>query len=259
MRIGTFDPGALMRLSLTPQTRGQARALPGQDELPERYSQVWDAPFRTAIEAELRPDTTVLDLGSGRNPTILPDERPPGTTYIGLDLSAAELAAAPPGSYDERVVADTVVLQDHLIGRTDLIVSWQVLEHVPDLGAAVICIRSYLSPGGAVVAMFSGSRSAFAVINRIVPFHVGAPIVSRVMGRTSSNPVFPAYYDRCHASALRSLFAGWSDVSLTPFFAGAGYFGFSRLLSRAYLAYEDQAAARGWEDLATHYLLVAHR
>lgn len=246
-------------MALRPQTRGDGSAPPDRVPLPPRYQAVWDAPFREAIERTLRPGMAILDVGSGRNPTILPDERPEGTTYVGLDLSREELEAAGPRAYDEHAVADVGALQDELIGRFDLIVSWQVLEHVEDLGAAFICMRAYLKPGGVLVAMFSGGRSAFALVNRVVPFHIGAPIVKKVMGRSDRNPVFPAYYDRCTAGELRGMLGDWSAVDVAPYYAGARYFGFSKLASRAYLAYEDAVARRGADDLATHYLLTATR
>lgn len=244
---------------LKPRTRGDGSAPPDRVPLPPRYEAVWPEPFLRAIEERLRPDVAILDVGSGRNPTVPLDERPHKTMYVGLDLSAEELAAAGPGAYDEGIVADAGTLQDELIGRFDLIVSWQVLEHIRDLGAAMVCMRTYLRPGGTLVAMFSGSRSAFALVNRVVPFHIGAPIVKRVMGRSSSNPVFPAYYDRCTASELHDLLRQWSGVDVTPFYAGARYFGFSKLATISYLTYENRIARARKADLATHYLVVADR
>jgi 2-polyprenyl-6-hydroxyphenyl methylase/3-demethylubiquinone-9 3-methyltransferase len=246
-------------MPLRPQTRGDGSAPPDRVPLPPRYQEVWDAPFRAAIESELRPGMAILDVGSGRNPTVPVEERPVDTTYVGLDLSADELDAAGAGAYDEHAVADVGALQDQLIGRFDLIVSWQVLEHVEDLGAAFVCMRAYLKPGGVLVAMFSGGRSAFAIVNRLVPFHIGAPIVKKIMGRSDRNPVFPAYYDRCTAGDLRTMLRGWSVVDVTPFYAGARYFGFSTLATRAYLAYEDRITQVGAEDWATHYLLAIRR
>lgn len=246
-------------MALRPQTRGDGSASASRVPLPARYEGVWDGPFRTAIEAALRPGMTILDLGSGRNPTIARNERPDGTTYVGLDLSGEELTAAATGSYDEHAVADIGILQDQLVDRFDLIVSWQVLEHVRDLGAAMVCVRAYLKPGGTFVAMLSGSRSIFALINRMLPFRIGAPIVARAMGRSSSNPVFPAYYDRCHASALDRLLLHWSRVRISPFFCGAGYVRFSQILCRGYLTFENAAVRRNRKNLATHYLVVATR
>jgi len=239
--------------------RRDGSATPKCVPLPARYEDLWKAPFDTAVRMALTPSMSILDLGAGRNPTIPQDERPDGTTYVGLDLSREEIAAAPAGSYDEHAAADIGTLQDQLVGRFDLIVSWQVLEHVCDLGAAMVCIRAYLKPGGTFVAMFSGSRSAYALINRVVPFYVGARVVAKVMQRGPSNPVFAAYYDRCHASALHNMLTSWSSVRIEPFFRGADYFQFSRPLSRAYIAFENWASRGGHHDLATHYLLVAAR
>lgn len=246
-------------MTLSAQTRGDGSAKAVPVTLPARYQAQWDAPFRSAIEARLAPGIAILDVGSGRNPTIPAGERPEGTRYVGLDLSKDELDAAAPESYDETVASDAGTLQDDLVRQFDLIVSWQVFEHVEDLGAAMVCMRSYLRDGGAIVALFSGSRSAFALINRVLPFHIGAPIVTRVMGRSSSNPVFPAYYDRCTASALQHMLESWSTVRVVPYFRGAEYFRFSSVATRAYLAYENRAAARNSADLATHYLLIAER
>ena len=75
-------------------------------ELPARYHTRWQDPFEDSIRARMRDAMTVLDVGSGRNPAVAPAERPPNTTYVGLDLSCEELQIAAPGSYDELVVAD---------------------------------------------------------------------------------------------------------------------------------------------------------
>lgn len=228
--------------------------------LPERYHVDWEKPFTDAVRSSMRDGSRILDIGSGRNPTVLQADRPPNTHYVGLDMSAEELGAAGPGAYDETRVSDVGRLQDDLVGRFDLAVSWQVLEHVEDLGAAMVCIRSYLAEGGKFIAMFSGSRSAFAAINRLVPSSLGAPIVTRVMHRSPErNPVFPAYYDRCTASSLRHLLADWSDLDIQPFYRGAGYFQFSSVLMSAYVRVENYLERSGRPDTATHYLMIATR
>lgn len=246
--------------SLSPQTRGDGSRPRDRVSLPPRYDVRWDEPFRLAVEGVLRPGMAILDVGSGRNASIPARDRPADTRYIGLDLSEEELKAAAPGEYDGHVVADIGSLQDELVGQFDLIVSWQVIEHVQDVGAAFVCMRAYLRSGGTLVSLFSGRGSVFALINRVVPFHIGAPIVKRVMGRSDdSDPVFPAYYDRCTDSALRKMTRDWSQTDITPYWVGARYFGFAKFAQRSYLLYEDYLARRGIADLATHYLLVAQR
>lgn len=229
-------------------------------ELPVRYQSDWQAPFYAEVRTRLSDAGQVLDIGSGRVPTVLPQDRPPGLFYVGLDLSAAELAEAGPGAYDETVIGSVAETAPGLEGRFDLAVSWQVLEHVKPLPDALANVHSYLKPGGAFVALFSGSWSAFAVVNRVLPDRIGLPLVARLNRREQMNrPVFPAYYDRCWSSALNRMMGAWSSVSLVPLYQGARYFNFSPVVQRVYLRYEEFAIRRRLDNLATHYLLVAER
>ncbi len=228
--------------------------------LPERYEKPWRQPFEEAIFERLTPGCAVLDIGSGRHPTIPFDKRPADTAYTGLDISLEELLEAGPGAYGETVEADASLRQENLIDRFDLVVSWQVLEHVRDLESTIESIRDYLKPGGRFVAMFSGGRSVFGLINRTLPDRLGSRIVDRTMNRTENNiPVFPAHYDRCTAKDLDPLFADWSTYELTPLYHGAAYFNFLPPLRSAYLVYENSIHRRNAANLATHYLVVAER
>ncbi|MDA0182368.1 class I SAM-dependent methyltransferase [Solirubrobacter phytolaccae] len=228
--------------------------------LPARYATAWRPMFQDAIRERLSPGATVLDIGSGRHPSLAAAERR-DARWVGLDLSEDELRRAPEDAYQERVVADLSARVDSLAGSIDLAVSWQVLEHVKPLGRALDNVYAYLKPGGQFVALFSGGFSAFAIVNRLLPDRLGHTVVSKIMRRPSDglHPVFPAYYDRCYASALERMFAGWSHVSIEPHFRGAVYFHFSAALQRAYLAYESAAARRGLDNLATHYFVVAQK
>jgi SAM-dependent methyltransferase len=228
--------------------------------LPDRYRARWRDRFESAMLARLREGVTVLDIGSGRNPSLAPPNRPAATRWIGLDVSRPELVQAPPGSYDEVVVGDLATPLAGLAGTIDLAVSWQVLEHVRPLDRAVANVHGYLRPGGEFVCQFSGAWSPFAIVNRLLPDRLGSALVGRTMRRRdSAHPVFPAHYDRCYASALERVFADWSSVTIEPLFRGATYFHFSAALQRAYLAYEEMAIRRDLTNLATHYFVVAVR
>jgi SAM-dependent methyltransferase len=223
-----------------------------------RYEEDWLAPFRAAFQSELRPGCVVIDVGGGRNPAISRSDLPAGATYIGIDLSERELAAAPVGSYDRTIGADVTRPQPELEGTAHLIVSWQVLEHVAPLGDAISNIHSYLRPGGLFVAQLSGGRSAFALINRLVPHKLAKRAMEGLLHRDPET-VFPAPYDRCTYSALSRTFQGWSDVRITPRYRGATYFGFFPPLQILYLRYEDLIARGQRKDFATHYLVEARR
>ncbi|MBJ7328695.1 MAG: class I SAM-dependent methyltransferase [Solirubrobacteraceae bacterium] len=200
----------------------------------------------------------VLDVGSGRHPAIPADQRPADVRYVGLDVSAEELAAAESGAYTESVAADATHLQPNLVGQFDLVISWQVLEHVRDLPETISHVHKYLRPGGTFVALFSGGFSVFAIANRVLPNKLGSRIVDPIMRRSANNrPVFPAFYDKCYDRALKKIFAPWQSANIVPLFQGANYFGFSAIAQRGYLAYENFIARRRVADLATHYLVIA--
>ncbi|MGH2559517.1 MAG: class I SAM-dependent methyltransferase [Thermomicrobiales bacterium] len=224
--------------------------------LPDRYHQPWRGPFDSRIEAALHPGIHILDVGAGRNPTIGPPARPPACHYAGLDVSPNELEAAGPGAYNETWVQDAARRVPELEGRFDLIVSWQVLEHVRPLDAVFANLHAYLRPGGRVVAMLSGKFSAFSVINTVVPQPVGIWAMHRLLGRDPAS-VFPAYYDRCWHGAIARVLTDWSEVEVVPCYVGAVYFSFSGLLQRCYLAYEEWAVRNAHHNLATHYLISA--
>lgn len=227
---------------------------------PPRYNIRWQDPFEAAVFARLTANARVLDIGSGRHPAVPVALRPNDITYVGLDLSRDELDAAGPGAYTEAIEADATVLQPKLVEGFDLVVSWQVLEHVRDLEQALENARQYLVPGGRFVALFSGSWSAFGIINRMLPHKLGKRIVEPIMHRKERNtPVFPAYYDKCYDAALRRIVTRWDSATITPLYNGAGYFAFSRFTLRGYLAYENFIANRQVANLATHYLLIAER
>lgn len=226
--------------------------------LPERYCGEWRGPFDARIACALRPGVHILDVGSGRNPSLAPAHRPPGCHYAELDISAAELGRAAPGSYDERWVQDVTDRVPELEGRFDLIVSWQVLEHVKPLDRALANLHAYLRPGGRLVALFSGTFSAFGLMNGVVPRRIGVWMLQMCMHRDPET-VFPAHYHRCWHGAVQRMLAPWAETEIVPLYVGAVYLGFSGLLQRLYLVYEDWAVRGSHRNLATHYLVTAVR
>jgi SAM-dependent methyltransferase len=226
--------------------------------LPTRYQEEWGTEFWEFVDRALSPGATVLDVGAGRRPTILPDQRPEDTHYVGVDISGAELAEADLGSYDEAVVADAQRLVPELVDRFDLIVAWQVLEHFRDLTSAAEAFRQYAKPGGWFVACLSGRNAAFAVANRILPNAVGERVVATLMRRPVET-VFPAHYDHCDERGLHHAFSGWDEVRVIPLWHGADYFTRVPGLRALYVRYENWALAGGHGNLATHYVVAARK
>jgi SAM-dependent methyltransferase len=231
------------------------RGLRGQ--VPQRYADDYIAPFVSRYRPALTQGVRVLDVGAGRRPTIPPDQRPAGTHYVGLDASGSELEQAADG-YDDVVIADIELPVSALVDQFDLIVSFDVLEHVGNLDAAIENLHRYLKPGGRLVAQFSGRYAAFAIANRVLP----APLVRRLVARIMHRPaetVFAAHYDRCYHSQLVRLLAPFTSSEVVCHYRGCEYFQFFAPALAVYAAYEEWAARGPHRNLATHYLVVADR
>lgn len=225
---------------------------------PERYADNWrDIQFEL-YEPFLHERMTILDVGSGRKPVLPVDRRPHDCRYIGLDILTDELDAAPSGSYDETFTQDLRVPLHALHGHADLIVSWQVFEHIKPLTVAVDNLHSYLKTGGHLYALLSGRNAHFAILNRLVPDRFGIRAMEMLLDRPPES-VFKANYDHCTQWGLEGLFSDWSDVKVVPYFRGGEYFGFLPPLKNAYLKVEDWLSASERNDWATHYAVIAER
>jgi SAM-dependent methyltransferase len=211
--------------------------------------------FLERLRPLLTPGVTILDVGAGRSPTLSPADRPVGCRYLGLDISAAELEAAGTGAYDEHYVHDVVAPLPE-VRDVDVVISWQVLEHVSSLPRALTNLRATLRPGGTLLAQTSGSFAVFALAARVMPHQLRVKAMARYLGHHEDEK-FPTSYDHCTARALRKRLREWESGEIVPFYRGAPYLSMSRPLQRLYLNYEDFIASRGWDNLATHYLVIA--
>lgn len=228
----------------------------GRGELPPRYGEPWGKVFFDAIQPALRPDVTILDVGAGRSPILPRTYRPPRTTYVGLDVSTDELLAAGPEAYDEILVGDVTKLIPGLVGRFDLVLSWQVLEHVASATKAIDCMHSYLKPGGRMVSQLSGRFAAFAFLARAIPYRVSNRLM-RVLNDSDPVEKFPTRYAECDHGSLRTALSTWTEYGIVSRYKGGGYFRFSRSLERLYLMYENWIERTDRVGLATHYVIWA--
>jgi SAM-dependent methyltransferase len=234
------------------------RAAVAAGRLPARYGVAWADAFLDVIAPHLRPGVRILDIGSGARATLPPEQRPAGCVYAGLDVSRDELERAGEGVYHEKIVGDVSTAVAGLSGRFDLVISWQVLEHVSSMRGALATQRDALVPGGTMVAMLSGARAVFALAARVMPYRVSTALQARLLD-VAPEDKFPTRYDNCTDRALRELLrdGGWASWEIVPRYKAAGYLRFSRPLQRAYLVYENWAERGARPDLATHYIVSA--
>jgi SAM-dependent methyltransferase len=125
---------------------------------------------QAAIDGVLRARVAprVLEAGCGSTSRV---QLPPDRVLVGIDISERQLDRHP--TLDERVLGD---LQQHRWppGSFDLIVCWDVVEHLPEPGRALQLMFESLRPGGAVVLAFPNLWSLKGLVTKLTPygFHV---------------------------------------------------------------------------------------
>jgi SAM-dependent methyltransferase len=156
--------------------------------------------FYGRINALLRDDMHVLDLGAGRG-RQLQTASPMARSLLrlqgkvarlsGIDVDAAVLAN--PGLDDAQVYdGKRIPFGDATI---DLVFSDWVLEHVENAALFAGEIDRVLKPGGWFCARTPNSLSFVAIASRLVPNRLHASVLQRVQkGRRRSEDVFPTYY-----------------------------------------------------------------
>ena len=183
--------------------------------------------FRYAtVYQVVAPGLRVLDVGGGKWPLIDPEtKRRLNLTITGLDVSAEELAAAPPGSYDETIVGDVATVA--LKAQYDLIISQTVLEHVRDTQAAIANLSAALAEGGTMAHSLPCAHAGYTLLSRLLGARLGPQLLWSIYPESRATSGFKAYYRECTPRRMRRLCqkAGLAQIEVTPFFASE-YFRF---------------------------------
>jgi 2-polyprenyl-6-hydroxyphenyl methylase/3-demethylubiquinone-9 3-methyltransferase len=158
--------------------------------------------FRDRVLPSLiRPGMRVLDVGGGKEPAISPAMKQRyGLHITGLDVSAAELEQAPPGSFDGTIVGDVATVS--IPGGYDLIFSRAVLEHVADPRAAISNLAKALAPGGTMAHFMPCGNAPFAVLNRMLGNRAARRLLFSIFPEKAKGSGFRAFYRDCTPSRL---------------------------------------------------------
>jgi ubiquinone/menaquinone biosynthesis C-methylase UbiE len=202
----------------------------------------------------------VIDVGGGRTCPFAHYRRPGSRVKIvALDISAEELALN--HDVDETRVADVAQEMPFDDSTVDLVTSSSVLEHVKDVEGFVRNASHALKPGGAFIHVFSCRYAPSALLNRFLPNWLTRRILHFVIPGSEGILGFPAYYNRCYASAVRAMLDrnGLEVIELRAGYFAADYFGFFVPVFLGVAGYELITCALNAENLAPVLLVVARK
>jgi len=226
-----------------------------RDDLFARYD-------RTVAEHVRRlPDSSiVVDVGGGRTCSFASqiDERDRGRVrLIGVDVSEEELRHN--SVVDETRVADVAKGLPFEDASVAMVVSRTVLEHVEDVRAFVGHASRVLVDGGVAIHLVPCRNAPFAVLARVIPFHIAKAALHFMRPESIGHVEFPVFYDQCTYSEMRDIHlrAGFRSVEGIVSYYQSEYFDAlfpAFALSAAYELLIQRYDAR---DLAAYALVIA--
>jgi len=160
--------------------------------------------LRKMVPEILRSDIKMYDIGGGSLPCISESEKVRHRIeLVGFDISQDELDAAPPGLYDEKIVADLTRYRGR--ADADVIVCQSVLEHVQDNENSVAALATFLKPGGEIHIFVPCRNALFARLNLALPQSFKMRLLEYMHPGSGEHMGFPVRYDKCTPKKLGAL------------------------------------------------------
>ncbi len=191
--------------------------------------------FYRRVHALIALDSIVVDFGCGRgayqdDPIALRRDsrilRGRARQVIGLDVDPR--ASSNPFVDEFRLLEDDCWPLDDAVA--DLVVSDNVLEHLPNPEIVFAEARRILKPGGYLCIRTPNRLGYVALLSRLLPNKSHPHMLEHIKDSCQSEDVFPTYY-RCNTTAAirTALRKNDFDGVVYGYEAEPSYLGFSRL------------------------------
>ena len=148
------------------------------------------------VEARVRPDSAVLDIGCGRTAPNLRKLIGKAKTLYGIDVIDFTTEHPEMALFKNDVGAMTDIPDESI----DIAYSRAVMEHIDNPDEAFAELARVLKPGGVYIFVTPSVYDYGSIIARIVPNRFHGKIVNAVEGRAEED-VFPTVY-ACNSLGL---------------------------------------------------------
>jgi SAM-dependent methyltransferase len=187
--------------------------------------------FFGRINALLRPDFRVLDLGAGRGAWFFEEATEYKKQLRGIKGKVAEYI----GADVDRVVLTNPTTDRNLLmennvvpvpdASIDLIISDFVVEHIVDVNAFKNEIDRMLKPGGVFCARTPHKATYFSIMARMVKNANHTRWLRKVQPTRKQEDVFPTAYRLNTLRAVREVFPDWTNFTYLYTAEPAYFFG----------------------------------
>lgn len=214
---------------------------------------------RSLVWWHVRPGMLVYDVGGGKRPFFSPEQKSNLKLRVcGVDISQAELDAAPAGSYDTALCADITSFKGS--SDADLVICRAVLEHVPDTDRALGAIASILRPGGKALLFVPCRNAFFARLNLLLPHQFKRNVLFALLPETQAAHGFRSYYHRCTPADFRAMSAGLGlAVEELKTYSMSAYFSLFFPMYLLWRSWTLMARRLGWEQACETFSVVLRK
>ena len=207
-----------------------------------------------------RTDQTIVDVGGGKTCSFAIHRKPDmNTKIIAVDMSQEEMENNL--GVDEKKVA---IIDQHLPfkdNEVDMVVSRSVLEHLKNLECFIVEANRILKKDGYFIHLFPSKFASFAIINQLLPKRLSKKIVTYFHPDTKGICGFPAYYNKCFYSSIKTLLKenGYEIANIYLSYYQASYFKFFIPLFLIMAFYEGFLQFFRAKNLCAYIMVVAKK
>ena len=194
----------------------------------------------------------VLEAGGVDRPLL---ERSTRFEFVGLDIEERPDCAF---LYDRFV---TQSIEEPLPLAADVIISFTLLEHVPNNEASIQSMFTALNPGGATYHYVPSGLHLYSLALRAVGPRLPRRLIPILRPGTEEVTGYPAFFNLCTPSAMRAAFqdAGFTMVNIQPFYRANDYFAFFTPAFIAVTLFENICRLCNLTALASGFVISARK
>ena len=174
---------------------------------------------RIAEDIEAKHPKVIIEAGGVDRPLLT---RSDAYKFVGLDIDERPKCAH---LYDDFIVQS---IENSFALRADMIVSYTLLEHVPDNKAAITSMFKGLQPGGVTHHYVPSGFHPYSLALRAIGPRLQKRLIPILRAGTEDVTGYPAFFHLCHPDGMSKAFweAGFTDIDVQSFYRANDYFAF---------------------------------
>ncbi|MEQ8293717.1 MAG: class I SAM-dependent methyltransferase [Roseovarius sp.] len=207
---------------------------------------------RVNRDISIKKPGTVLEAGGVDRPVL---DRSPDYEFVGLDIDERPDCAR---LYDRFLVQS---IEIPLPVKADVIISFTLLEHVPNNTASIRAMYEGLNAGGSTHHYIPCGLHPYSLALRAIGPRLQRRLIPILRPGTEGITGYPAFFDLCTPRAMTQAFraAGFTEIDVKPFYRANDYFAFFTPAFISVTLFENVCRLLGLSTLASGIVISARK